>query len=73
MEYGSIVFGCSRCYSRDLYVSRPRTMFEKHVLPLVLLRPVRCSHCMKRSYRPVFVQAKPRPEPPQVAQRAAAA
>ncbi len=68
-----MLFGCPRCYSRDLYLSRPRTLFEKHVLPLFLLRPVRCSHCMKRSYRPIFVQAKPRPEAAQVSQRAAAA
>lgn len=73
MEYFSMFLGCPRCYSRELYLSRPRTPFEKHLLPLLLLRPVRCSHCMKRSFRPVFINAKRRPEAADVAQRAAAA
>ena len=60
MQYFSMFLGCPRCYSRDLYLSRPRTPFERYVLRLLLLRPVRCSHCMKRSYLPVFVNAKPR-------------
>jgi len=58
----SLLFGCPRCYSLSLYLSRPRSFTEVHILPLLLLRPVRCSCCTKRLYRPVFMPAKARPE-----------
>ena len=72
MDIRSLVFGCPRCYSLSLYLSRPRSFAEEHILPLLLLRPVRCAECTKRSYRPVFVPAKARPEAT-VQHRAAAA
>lgn len=43
-------FECPDCGSPDAYRSRPRNWIEKALLPLLLLRPVRCSDCFRRSY-----------------------
>jgi predicted nucleic-acid-binding Zn-ribbon protein len=52
-------FRCKRCGSDEGYRSRPRTFMEKHFLRLVLLQPVRCGHCFKRSYQSKFVRVRP--------------
>jgi len=43
-------FHCSECGGREVYISRPRGFFEKHILALFLLRPVRCERCYRRSF-----------------------
>ena len=43
-------FHCRECSGQQAYRSRPRGFFEKHVLPLLMLRPVRCEHCYHRGY-----------------------
>ena len=58
---GSRFFGnfrCPECSGRVAYRSRPRGLFEKHVLPVMLLQAVRCERCYLRVYalsmRPVL-------------------
>jgi hypothetical protein len=43
-------FYCRECGGQEAYRSRPRGFFEKHVLPFLLLQPVRCDRCYHRSY-----------------------
>jgi len=51
-------FRCWHCGSIDGYASRARTSFEKYLLPTILLRPVRCGQCFRRSYRPLCVSVR---------------
>lgn len=55
-------FQCRDCGSLDGYRSRPRSFIERYILPVFLLRPVRCGDCFRRSYQPVFVQVRERNE-----------
>ena len=43
-------FHCPGCTSQEAYRSRPRGFFERRVLPLLNLQPVRCDHCHLRTY-----------------------
>lgn len=43
-------FRCRNCGTQEAYRSRPRGVIEKYVLPLLLLRAVRCERCYYRSY-----------------------
>jgi hypothetical protein len=43
-------FHCRECASQQAYRSRPRNFFERHVLPFLLLQPVRCDRCYLRVY-----------------------
>src|SRR5580693_9892186 len=43
-------FHCRECGFQAAYRSRPRSFFEKHVLPLLLLQTVRCERCYRRGY-----------------------
>lgn len=56
-------YRCHHCGSGEGYVSRPRTLFEKHGLRWMFLRTARCGDCYRRSYRPLSVSLLPRPEP----------
>jgi hypothetical protein len=40
--------------------SRPKAFAEKFLMPLVLLRPVRCGDCLRRSVQTNFVQVRQR-------------
>ena len=44
------VFHCSECGHDEAYRSRPRGVFERYLLPLLMLRPVRCERCYRRTY-----------------------
>jgi len=55
-------FYCTECGCSEGYRSRPRTFTEKFLLPLFLMRPVRCGDCFRRTYRSIMVQVKPRKE-----------
>jgi len=54
-------FHCRGCGAHEAYQSRPRGFFERYVLPVLLLQPVRCDHCYLRSYVPRTVAARERP------------
>ena len=43
-------FYCRGCGFQQAYRSRPRSLFEKLVLPLFLFQPVRCERCYRRTY-----------------------
>ena len=43
-------FHCRGCGAQEAYRSRPRSFFEKHVLPFLLLQAVRCERCYRRVY-----------------------
>ena len=55
-------FQCRDCGGLAGYRSRRRSFVEKYLLPLLLLRPVRCGDCFRRSYRPLFVPVRERNE-----------
>jgi hypothetical protein len=65
-------FQCPDCGGEVAYRSRRRTLTERYVLPLFLLRPLRCGDCFRRIYRLVTVPARPREEPKPSAHRVAA-
>jgi hypothetical protein len=53
-------FHCDDCGSEVGFRSRRRTFVERFILPLFLLKPVRCAECFRRDYRLVFVDVKDR-------------
>ena len=55
-----LAYRCSDCSSEAGFRSRRRTLIERFILPLLLLRPVRCSECFRRDYRLIFVQVRER-------------
>jgi hypothetical protein len=50
-----LVFHCDDCGSDTGFRSRRRTFTERYLLPIFLLRPVRCAECFRRDYRLIFV------------------
>ncbi len=53
-------FRCRDCSSEIGFRSRRRTFFERYVLPLVLMKPVRCGECFRRDYRWIFTPVRDR-------------
>jgi len=53
-------FQCRDCGGSIEYRSRPQTFTEKYILPLFLLRPVRCGDCFRRYYRPFYSEMRDR-------------
>lgn len=53
-------FHCEDCGSDKAFLSRRRTFSERYLLPIFLLKPVRCADCFRRDYRPVFVLVQER-------------
>ena len=53
-------FQCRDCGGLTGFRSRPRTFTEKYVLPLLLLRPVRCGDCFRRCYRSTLTEVRER-------------
>jgi len=51
---------CEDCGSGVGFRSRPRTFTERYLLPLFLLKPVRCSECFRRDYRLIFTSVRDR-------------
>ena len=66
-------FQCRDCGSFQAYRSQPRNLAEKYILPILLLHPVRCADCFRRTFQfgsaPVPVRQR---EEPRVVKRAAA-
>jgi hypothetical protein len=52
---------CRDCGSEIGFRSRRRTLIERFILPLFLLKPVRCGECFRRDYRLIFTQVRDRP------------
>jgi hypothetical protein len=52
------VFHCSECGHDEAYRSRPRGAFEKYFLPVLMLRPLRCERCYRRTYAWRWVPAR---------------
>lgn len=42
-------FHCPECGSSQAYRSRPRSIPEKYLLPLLLYQTVRCAGCFRRT------------------------
>jgi hypothetical protein len=53
-------FHCDDCGSDTGFGSRRRTFTERWLLPIFLLKPVRCAECFRRDYRSLFVPVKER-------------
>jgi hypothetical protein len=53
-------FHCDDCGSDAGFRSRRRSFFERYLLPIFLLQPVRCAECFRRDYRLLFVPVKER-------------
>jgi hypothetical protein len=53
-------YRCHDCGSEVGFKSRRRTLTERFVLPLFLLKPVRCGECFRRDYRLIFTQVRDR-------------
>ena len=51
---------CHDCGSTVGFRSRRRNLFERFVLPLMLLQPVRCGECFRRDYRLIFMAVRDR-------------
>ncbi len=47
-------YRCRDCGKGIGFRSRPCTLMERYILPLTLMRPVRCAECSRRDYRPIF-------------------
>ena len=43
-------FHCQECGGEEAYRSRARGFAERYLLPLLLMRPVRCERCYHRAY-----------------------
>ena len=43
-------FHCRSCGGDEAYRSRPRGVFERYVLPMMMLQTVRCERCFHRAY-----------------------
>jgi hypothetical protein len=57
-------FHCDDCGGDTGFRSRPRSFSERWLLPIFLLKPVRCGECFRRDYRLLFMSVKDRlPEP----------
>ena len=62
-------YHCDDCGGDSGFRSRRRNLSEQYLLPIFLLRPVRCAECFRRDYRLIFVPVRERlseamPKPP---------
>ncbi len=53
-------YRCRDCGSEVGFRSRRRTLTERFILPLFLLKPVRCGECFRRDYRLIFTVVRDR-------------
>jgi len=65
-------YQCTDCGGSAAYGSRRRTILEKYVLPLLLLKPVRCANCFRRTHASIFLPARARESKPPLKPHAAA-
>ena len=67
----TIHYQCPDCGGPLAYRSRRRNFFEKYLLPLALLQPVRCANCFRRNLVLVFAEVRDRTPTPEVRSTAA--
>jgi hypothetical protein len=48
-------YQCPDCGCSQAYRSRPRNLLERYFVPILLLRPVRCINCYRRSLISIFI------------------
>jgi hypothetical protein len=48
-------YKCPDCGGVDGYRSRRRNLLEKYLLPVLMLQPVRCMSCYRRTHVSVFI------------------
>jgi hypothetical protein len=65
-------YQCTDCGGSAAYSSRRRTVLEKYVLPLFLLKPVRCVNCFRRTNASMFLPVQARESKPSAKRHAAA-
>ena len=65
-------YQCPDCGGSDAYISRRRSFLEKYILPLFMLKPVRCANCFRRDNVSVFIAAREREHRPVSRPQAAA-
>ena len=53
-------FHCTDCGSNVGFRSRRRSFSERFILPILLLKPVRCGECFRRDYRWFLTPVKDR-------------
>ena len=53
-------YRCRDCGREVGFRSRPRTLMERYILPLLLMKPVRCAECFRRDYRLIFTPVRER-------------
>ena len=64
-----LAFNCRNCRRNRAHRSRERGVFERVLLPLFLLRPVRCEHCYRRQYVTVLCEVGARSQQAERSQR----
>lgn len=65
--YLTRAYVCRDCGSEVGFRSRRRTLIERLILPVFLLRPVRCGECFRRDYRLIFTPVRERmADPPKM-------
>jgi len=56
----AIRYRCGDCGREVGFRSHPRNWVERHILPLLLVRPVRCASCFRRDYRLILTPVRER-------------
>jgi hypothetical protein len=54
------VYRCRDCCRELGFRSRPRTVIERYILPVLLMQPVRCAACFRRDYWLIFAMVRER-------------
>lgn len=65
-------FHCPDCGTSEAFRSRPRTLLERYVLPVLFLHPVRCAKCFRRTNASTFAPVRERTQKAEATPRAAA-
>jgi hypothetical protein len=47
-------YRCPDCGASEAYSSHRRNSLEKYFYPLFLQHPVRCAHCFRRTWIPIY-------------------
>jgi hypothetical protein len=56
----AMTYRCRDCGKGIGFRSRPRTLMERYILPLTLMRPVRCAECFRRDFCLIFTPVRER-------------
>jgi hypothetical protein len=54
------VHRCRDCGRELGFRSRPRTVLERYILPVLLMQPIRCAACFRRDYWLIFTMVRER-------------